>query len=257
VTSPSSPLLPPPYLPAHTSRSLRGTHAPSSLLDYRGTGAGTRTNSTGRFLPRDLGRMAAEDDGGAGIDWESLAEATSGAVGSLVSTTLFYPLDTCKSKFQAELQSQQGAAHKYRCGSFPPFLHSLPLAGWLSRAAARTGCSIVDRGSVRFRIREFLTFTSDRLEFSELSSIWLRYRSLESGYFLFYLSSNCPRGIRMRVSQASFLLSTCLTEERVTDALLGFNQLWTQFAESCKDVNCKFSYRFTRASFSMVACFSL
>jgi hypothetical protein len=42
----------------------------------------------------------------------------------------------------------------------------------------------------------------------------------------------------MRVSQASFLLSTCLTEERVTDALLGFNQLWTQFAESCKDVNC-------------------
>jgi hypothetical protein len=76
--------------------------------------------------------MAAGDDGGAGIDWESLAEATSGAVGSLVSTTVFYPLDTCKSKFQTELQSQQGAAHKYRCGSFPSFLHSLPLVGWLS-----------------------------------------------------------------------------------------------------------------------------
>jgi hypothetical protein len=121
-----------PYLPAHTARSLRGTHASRSLLDYRGTEPGTRTNSTGRFLPRDLGRMAAGDDGGAGIDWESLAEATSGAVGSLVSTTVFYPLDTCKSKFQAELQSQQGAAHKYRCGSFPSFLHSLPLVGWLS-----------------------------------------------------------------------------------------------------------------------------
>ncbi|KAK3138866.1 hypothetical protein QOZ80_5AG0374450 [Eleusine coracana subsp. coracana] len=57
--------------------------------------------------------MAAGDDGGDGIDWESLAEATSGAVGSLVSTTVLYPLDTCKSKFQAELQTQQGA-HKYR-----------------------------------------------------------------------------------------------------------------------------------------------
>ncbi|KAL6843068.1 hypothetical protein ACP4OV_027142 [Aristida adscensionis] len=51
--------------------------------------------------------------GGDGVDWESLAEATSGAVGSLVSTTVLYPLDTCKTKFQAELQSQQGA-HKYR-----------------------------------------------------------------------------------------------------------------------------------------------
>lgn len=38
------------------------------------------------------------EDGGAGVDWESLTEATSGAVGSLVSTTVLYPLDTCKSK---------------------------------------------------------------------------------------------------------------------------------------------------------------
>uniref|UniRef100_A0A0A8YT44 Peroxisomal adenine nucleotide carrier 1 n=1 Tax=Arundo donax TaxID=35708 RepID=A0A0A8YT44_ARUDO len=52
-------------------------------------------------------------DGGGGVDWESLAEATSGAVGSLVSTTVLYPLDTCKTKFQAELQTHQGA-HKYR-----------------------------------------------------------------------------------------------------------------------------------------------
>ncbi|XP_066362013.1 peroxisomal adenine nucleotide carrier 1-like [Miscanthus floridulus] len=52
-------------------------------------------------------------DGGGGVDWESLAEATSGAIGSLVSTTVLYPLDTCKTKFQAELQTQEGA-QKYR-----------------------------------------------------------------------------------------------------------------------------------------------
>ncbi|XP_074592823.1 peroxisomal adenine nucleotide carrier 1-like [Curcuma longa] len=47
-----------------------------------------------------------------GLDWESLTEATSGAVGALVSTTALYPLDTCKTKFQAEVRSHgQG---KYR-----------------------------------------------------------------------------------------------------------------------------------------------
>lgn len=55
----------------------------------------------------------AGDGGGDGVDWESLAEATSGAIGSLVSTTVLYPLDTCKTKFQAELQTHQGA-QKYR-----------------------------------------------------------------------------------------------------------------------------------------------
>lgn len=50
---------------------------------------------------------------GDGVDWESVAEATSGAVGALISTTVLYPLDTCKTKFQAELQTQPGA-HKYR-----------------------------------------------------------------------------------------------------------------------------------------------
>ncbi|KAJ3676292.1 hypothetical protein LUZ60_003704 [Juncus effusus] len=48
----------------------------------------------------------------AGVDWESLAEATSGAVGALVSTTVLYPLDTCKSKYQAEVQSK--GSEKYR-----------------------------------------------------------------------------------------------------------------------------------------------
>ncbi|KAK4425705.1 Peroxisomal adenine nucleotide carrier 1 [Sesamum alatum] len=36
------------------------------------------------------------------VDMESLVEATSGAVGALVSTTVLYPLDTCKTKYQAE-----------------------------------------------------------------------------------------------------------------------------------------------------------
>ncbi|XP_060217649.1 peroxisomal adenine nucleotide carrier 1-like [Lycium barbarum] len=46
------------------------------------------------------------------FNMESLAEATSGAIGSLLSTTILYPLDTCKSKYQAELQVHGRA--KYR-----------------------------------------------------------------------------------------------------------------------------------------------
>ncbi|XP_038876142.1 peroxisomal adenine nucleotide carrier 1-like [Benincasa hispida] len=46
------------------------------------------------------------------MDLESLSEATSGAIGSLVSTTVLYPLDTCKTKYQAENQSQH--QRKYR-----------------------------------------------------------------------------------------------------------------------------------------------
>ncbi|XP_072959573.1 peroxisomal adenine nucleotide carrier 1-like [Typha angustifolia] len=41
----------------------------------------------------------------SGVDWESLTEATSGAVGALVSTTVLYPLDTCKTKYQAEVKT--------------------------------------------------------------------------------------------------------------------------------------------------------
>ncbi|KAH0890929.1 hypothetical protein HID58_053358 [Brassica napus] len=46
------------------------------------------------------------------VDLESVSEATSGAVGSLLSTTILYPLDTCKSKFQAEVRAQ--GQQKYR-----------------------------------------------------------------------------------------------------------------------------------------------
>lgn len=46
------------------------------------------------------------------VDFKSLTEATSGAVGGLLSTTLLYPLDTCKSKYQAEAKA--GVARKYK-----------------------------------------------------------------------------------------------------------------------------------------------
>lgn len=43
---------------------------------------------------------------------ESLSEATSGAIGALVSTTILYPLDTCKTKYQAEVRAHHQL--KYR-----------------------------------------------------------------------------------------------------------------------------------------------
>ncbi|KAI4311263.1 hypothetical protein MLD38_036169 [Melastoma candidum] len=46
------------------------------------------------------------------LNLESVAEATSGAIGALVSTTVLYPLDTCKTKYQAELRT--GHRQKYR-----------------------------------------------------------------------------------------------------------------------------------------------
>lgn len=46
------------------------------------------------------------------LDLESISEATSGAVGALVSSTILYPLDTCKAKYQAELRAH--GQRKYR-----------------------------------------------------------------------------------------------------------------------------------------------
>ncbi|KAK9288369.1 hypothetical protein L1049_016822 [Liquidambar formosana] len=44
-----------------------------------------------------------------GFDLNSVSEATSGAIGALVSTTILYPLDTCKTKYQAEGSSSRPA----------------------------------------------------------------------------------------------------------------------------------------------------
>ncbi|KAJ7977983.1 peroxisomal adenine nucleotide carrier 1 [Quillaja saponaria] len=46
------------------------------------------------------------------LDLESISEATSGAIGSLLSTTILYPLDTCKTKYQAEARAH--GQQKYR-----------------------------------------------------------------------------------------------------------------------------------------------
>nr|XP_043632255.1 peroxisomal adenine nucleotide carrier 1-like [Erigeron canadensis] len=47
------------------------------------------------------------------IDLESITEATSGAIGAVLSTSILYPLDTCKAKYQAEVKSSHGQ-QKYR-----------------------------------------------------------------------------------------------------------------------------------------------
>ncbi|XP_057992695.1 peroxisomal adenine nucleotide carrier 1 isoform X2 [Hevea brasiliensis] len=47
------------------------------------------------------------------FDLESLSEATSGAIGALVSTTILYPLDTCKTKYQAELRARHRQKYSF------------------------------------------------------------------------------------------------------------------------------------------------
>ncbi|KAH7424147.1 hypothetical protein KP509_12G092400 [Ceratopteris richardii] len=47
-----------------------------------------------------------------GSSFEDLTEATSGAIGGILSTSILYPLDTCKTKYQAE--ARIGNTRKYR-----------------------------------------------------------------------------------------------------------------------------------------------
>lgn len=51
-------------------------------------------------------------------DIKALTEATSGAFGGVLSTTILYPLDTCKTKFQAEANAD--GPNKYRCACASP-----------------------------------------------------------------------------------------------------------------------------------------
>ncbi|KAG5138246.1 hypothetical protein JHK82_022977 [Glycine max] len=44
---------------------------------------------------------------------ESLAEATSGVIGSLLSSTMLCPLDTCTTKFQAQVPSLDHPKYSY------------------------------------------------------------------------------------------------------------------------------------------------
>eukprot|EP00898_Chlorokybus_atmophyticus_P003248 jgi/Chlat1/3924/Chrsp26S04188 len=45
---------------------------------------------------------------------KDLVEACSGAVGGLCSTALLYPLDVCKTKFQADVKSSKGGQKRYK-----------------------------------------------------------------------------------------------------------------------------------------------
>lgn len=59
-----------------------------------------------------------------GVDLESLSEATSGAIGSLLSTTILYPLDTCKTRYQADVGAHGQQKYRLPISSFLilPFL---------------------------------------------------------------------------------------------------------------------------------------
>lgn len=46
------------------------------------------------------------------IDLKSLTEATSAAVGGVISTALLYPLDTCKTKYQVEAADRRSRKYK-------------------------------------------------------------------------------------------------------------------------------------------------
>lgn len=69
---------------------------------------------------------------GMGFDLESLSEATSGAIGALVSTTVLYPLDTCKTKYQAENQSQHQRKYRFVALNFISFFVSRALSNCLT-----------------------------------------------------------------------------------------------------------------------------
>lgn len=67
------------------------------------------------------------------VDLESLAEATSGAIGSLISTTILYPLDTCKTKYQAEARSSGRIKYRFFFFFLIPTHHSqFPFYDWFS-----------------------------------------------------------------------------------------------------------------------------
>lgn len=86
------------------------------------------------------------------VDLESLAEATSGAIGSLISTTILYPLDTCKTKYQAEARSS--GRTKYRFNPYPSFSISLVIIDF---QFVLVSCPLVD-GDENLKIKNVFFF---------------------------------------------------------------------------------------------------
>lgn len=89
------------------------------------------------------------------LNFESLTEATSGAIGALVSTTVLYPLDICKTKYQAEARSRH--QQRYRFPFFLSFLgfqfhaSSLPNSCWFWFCAQLNSLLLLLCGVVWFR----------------------------------------------------------------------------------------------------------
>lgn len=74
---------------------------------------------------------------------ESLVEATSGAVGALVSTTVLYPLDTCKTKYQAENRAHHHQKYRFLFSFFwyaSPFDVSFFFFPFLVNSVANYAC---------------------------------------------------------------------------------------------------------------------
>ncbi|GBG73966.1 hypothetical protein CBR_g17678 [Chara braunii] len=62
------------------------------------------------------------------VDLAALQEAVGGALGGLVSTTVLYPLDTCKTIFQAEAETGDRRKYKSTWDVFRQFLERRDLA---------------------------------------------------------------------------------------------------------------------------------
>ena len=88
--TPCVPLFPPPLERSHPQRGF----VAEPLL-----------NHCVPLCTRDLEIMDA--------GFQALTEASAGAIGGLLSTTILYPLDTCKTKFQAE--AKEDGHNRYRC----------------------------------------------------------------------------------------------------------------------------------------------
>ena len=82
------------------------------------------------------------------VDRESLTEATSGAIGALVSTIVLYPLDTCKTKLLLLLLASSSSAAAGIYQSQRVVGHRVALsAPWRSRDfAAMDGPDVAPKG---------------------------------------------------------------------------------------------------------------
>ncbi|MCO5574259.1 hypothetical protein L7F22_028041 [Adiantum nelumboides] len=109
-----------------------------------------------------------------GSSFKDLTEATSGAIGGIFSTSILYPFDTCKTKFQAE--ARDGQTRKYR-SSFDVFNESnkrkMATGANLAVAAAAGACTVI--------ITQPLDTASSRMQTSAFGRSQTLWRVLKEG----------------------------------------------------------------------------